>query len=201
MKKKTIIFDIGYVLVDYDWNEYLHTIFSDEHTIEVVADALYNHGVWNELDRGVWTDEQLRAGFIAPAPDYAEQIMEAYDRAGEALSTRPYAHDWIQGLKDRGYQVLYLSNWSEHIFKVGGHVLTFMPLFDGGIFSCKVHMIKPEKEIYELLCKQYNLDPAECVFIDDSAKNVEGARSVGITAIHFKDYESASRELEEILAE
>ena len=57
---KTIIFDIGYVLVDYDWNKYLHTIFSDEHTIEVVADALYNHGVWNELDRGVWTDEQLR---------------------------------------------------------------------------------------------------------------------------------------------
>ena len=127
--------------------------------------------------------------------------MEAYDRAGEALSTRPYAHDWIQGLKDRGYQVLYLSNWSEHIFNVGGHVLTFMPLFDGGIFSCRVHMIKPEKGIYELLCKQYDLDPAECVFIDDSAKNVEGARSVGITAIHFKDYESASKELEEILAE
>ena len=65
MKKKTIIFDIGYVLVDYDWNEYLRTIFSDEHTIEVVADALYNHGVWNELDRGVWTDEQLRAQIIA----------------------------------------------------------------------------------------------------------------------------------------
>ena len=80
-------------------------------------------------------------------------------------------------------------------------MLTFMPLFDGGIFSCRVHMIKPEKGIYELLCKQYDLDPAECVFIDDNAKNVEGARSVGITAIHFKDYESASRELEEILTE
>ena len=72
---KTVIFDIGYVLVHYDWDEYLHTLFSDEHTIAVVKDALYNHGVWNELDRGVWTEEQLKAGFVAPAPDYEKEIL------------------------------------------------------------------------------------------------------------------------------
>lgn len=197
---KTVIFDIGYVLVDYDWNRYLHTIFSDEQTIDVVRDALYNHGVWNELDRGVWTEKQLRDAFIAPAPAYEKEILEAYDRAGEALSPRPYASHWIQSLKDRGFQVLYLSNWSDHMFARSGDLLSFLPLFDGGIFSCKVHLIKPDPAIYRLLCETYRLDPADCVFIDDTAKNVEAARAFGIPTVHFKDYESACQELERLLA-
>ena len=196
---KTVIFDIGYVLVHYDWDEYLHTLFSDEHTIAVVKDALYNHGVWNELDRGVWTEEQLKAGFVAPAPDYEKEILEAFDRAGEALTRRPYAAEWIQSLKDRGYQVLYLSNWSQHLFDRCGDNLSFLPLFDGGIFSCRVHMIKPDPAIYKLLCDTYDLDPAQCVFIDDSRKNVDAARAFGIPSVHFTDYESTCRELEELL--
>lgn len=198
---KTVIFDIGYVLVDYDWNEYLHTIFTDEHTIAVVKDALYNHGVWNELDRGVWTEEQLKAGFVAPAPDYEKEILEAYERAGEALTKRPYAAEWISSLKDRGYQVLYLSNWSDHMFERAGDNLSFLPLFDGGIFSCRARMIKPDPAIYQLLCDTYHLEPARCVFIDDNQKNVEAARDFGIPSVHFIDYESACRELEELLKE
>lgn len=196
---KTVIFDIGYVLVDYDWDEYLHSIFTDEQTVEVVKDALYNHGVWNELDRGVWSEEQLKAGFVAPAPDYEKEILEAFDRAGEALTRRPYAAEWIQSLKDRGYQVLYLSNWSQHIFDRSGDNLSFLPLFDGGIFSCRVHLIKPDPAIYKLLCDTYHLDPAQCVFIDDNQKNVDAARSCGIVSVHFKDYDSACRDLEKLL--
>ncbi len=197
---KTIIFDIGYVLVDYDWDRYLHRIFDNEETVRIVADALYNHGVWNELDRGVWTKDELMAGFIAPAPAYEKEIREAFARAGEELTTRPYAAQWIQSLKDRGYQVLYLSNWSEHIMSVASHVLSFMPLFDGGIFSYKVHLTKPDPAIYQLLCDTYQLDPKECVFIDDSPKNVAAARDFGLTAIHFTDYENANAQLEEILS-
>ena len=86
---KTVIFDIGYVLVHYDWDEYLHSLFSDEHTIAVVKDALYNHGVWNELDRGVWTEEQLKAGFVAPAPDYEKEILEASVRPSDSQIRLP----------------------------------------------------------------------------------------------------------------
>ena len=95
--------------------------------------------------------------------------------------------------------MLYLSNWSQHIFDRCGDNLSFLPLFDGGIFSCRVHMIKPDPAIYKLLCDTYDLDPAQCVFIDDSRKNVDAARAFGIPSVHFTDYESTCRELEELL--
>ena len=58
-------------------------------------------------------------------------------------------------------------------------------LFDGQIVSCEVGCGKPHREIYDCLLTQYELNPAETIFIDDRIDNVEAAANMGITPFHF----------------
>ena len=67
---------------------------------------------------------------------------------------------------------------------------------DGRVISFEVFQLKPDPEIYETLLKKYALDPAECVFIDDRAENIETARKLGMKGIVFTDYETGRKELE-----
>ena len=48
-------------------------------------------------------------------------------------------------------------------------------------------MMKPDPAIYHLLCARYAVSPARAVFIDDSPPNVDGARQIGMHALHFVD--------------
>ena len=51
--------------------------------------------------------------------------------------------------------------------------------------SADIHIVKPDIRIYEHLLKTYKLTPEECLFIDDRADNVAGAKSAGMNAVQF----------------
>lgn len=190
----TVIFDIGNVLVDFDWGEYIRNLF-DKKTYEIVKDALFGSPLWNEIDRGVMSRDELLEAFGKRAPGYENEIRIAFDRVGDALVQRSYAIPWIRELKAKGLRVLYLSNYSHHVMQCNPSVLSFTDYMDGGIFSCMVKLIKPDPLIYKALLKQYSLKPEECVFIDDNAANITAAAALGINCIHFKSYEQAYNEL------
>jgi HAD superfamily hydrolase (TIGR01509 family) len=61
-----------------------------------------------------------------------------------------------------------------------------------------VQLRKPEPEIYLLSAERLGLQPKECVFIDDLELNVDGARALGMTAIHHTSYDETRRELESL---
>ena len=67
------------------------------------------------------------------------------------------------------------------------------------MFSFQCKWIKPEREIYEELCRKYSIEPRESVFLDDRLDNIEQARNLGFCGIQFESYEQAVRELEPIL--
>ena len=67
--------------------------------------------------------------------------------------------------------------------------------------SFREGVIKPSREIYELICSRYEINPSKAVFLDDNAANVQGARDFGLHAIHFKTYEQAKEELNKYLEE
>ena len=64
-----------------------------------------------------------------------------------------------------------------------------------------VGMIKPDADIYQCLFDKYNLNPEECVFIDDRLENIEGGRKLGMEGIAFTDYETGKKKLERMLSE
>ncbi len=197
-KIKNVIFDIGNVLVDFNWDRYIHSLFTDETLIQELNTAIWGDGRWDRLDWGENPKIAIQR-MIDYAPEHESEIKLLFSRVGETLGRREYSHDWINSLKSRGYRVYYLSNYSKLVMNANPDVLDFLPLMDGGVFSCNIHMIKPEHEIYRYIAKQYNLVPSECVFIDDLLPNVRGAEDCGFHAIQFLSYQQAHLDLEELL--
>ena len=78
-------------------------------------------------------------------------------------------------------------------------VLDFLPLMDGGVFSCYVGQVKPDPAIYRTISEKYGLTPEECVFLDDNKANIDAARDFGMNGIHFVSFEQADKELQELL--
>lgn len=192
---KNIIFDIGNVLTDFRWRELLQEKGFDETMIERFAKAAFLNDVWREYDRGVWTDEQLIEAFVQNDPAIEKEIRMVFENIEGMVTPREYAIPWLKKLKESGYRVLYLSNFSRKAEVECADSLSFMPYMDGGILSYQDKMIKPDPAIYELLLTRYGLVAEESVFIDDTPVNVEAAKKFGIHGIHFKTKEQVDEEL------
>ena len=190
----TVIFDIGNVLMKFDYLPYVRKLLGDEEAVERVNHAIFHSHLWDELDRGEDTDEIFQK-MLDTEPDYKEQIRLTFDSVGECMERQEYAVPWIRRLKKEGFRVLYLSNYSPHTMQANLDVLNFLPFMDGGIFSCDVRMIKPDPGIFRLLIEKYSLEPEKCAFIDDDQRNIDSAKQLGFTAIRFVDFDHADAEL------
>ncbi len=191
----TIIFDIGNVLADFTWREHYEKFGYDDAMIERIADATVRSPIWNENDRGVWSDEQLLQAMIDNDPEIEKDIRRVLDNVDTMVVHNDYAIPWIMALKEKGYRTLYLSNFSRKARVECAQALDFLPYLDGGILSYQEKVIKPMPEIYELLIERYQLAPEECVFLDDTLVNLEAAGKFGIHTIQFKNQAQAIEEL------
>ena len=199
MMIKNIIFDVGKVLVEYDPDGMMKKLGFDEETLQTVNQAVFQNELWNESDRGVLSPEELLEAFIANNPAYEKEIRQVIDAVGDTISLMPYAVEWVKGLKERGYHLYILSNYAKYTYEKTSHKMEFLPYMDGVVFSYRCKLIKPEKEIYEYICKTYELKPEESVFLDDRKDNVEAARNMGMHGIVFENYAQGSETLEQLL--
>ena len=199
---KTVIFDIGNVLVDFCWRKMYEGFGLEGQELERFADATVRHQAWVDLDQGIITTEEAKEAYAKEVPEYRAFIERIYQEMDKMLVQFEYSIPWIKELKERGYRIYILSNWSKPAYDACQNTaLSFLPLVDGVVFSYKEFVIKPDKKIYEIICDRYDINPAEAVFLDDSEANIISAREFGLHAIHFKSYEQGRKELEELLAE
>lgn len=194
----TIIFDIGNVLADFAWEAYYRSFGYEEEMFRRVAKATVLNPMWNEYDRGVMSDEEILQGFIDSDPEIGEEIKKAVRYIEPMVTRNDYAIPWIQELQGKGYRCLYLSNFSERGHRECAAALDFIPYLDGGILSYQERLIKPMPEIYQLLIDRYGLVPEECVFMDDTLRNLEAAEKFGIHTIHFQNQAQAIEELKKL---
>lgn len=195
---RNIVFDIGNVLSDFCWREFLQNKGFEEEMINRLARATVLTPYWNEYDRGAWSEEQIMQAFVKCDPEIEAEIHKGFDNVTGMVRIRDYACSWVQELKTKGYKVYYLSNFARKTEEQCPDSLAFIPMMDGGILSYREKLIKPGEEIYNLLCERYGLKPEECVFLDDTLKNIETARRLGWKGIHFTTKEQAIRELREM---
>lgn len=192
---KNIIFDIGNVLTAFQWNKKFQNTGYPEEILKRVARATVLSDMWKEYDRGVLTESELMDAFIRHDPEMESFIRGCVGNYLGMLQTYDYTTPWIRSLKKNGYGVYYLSNMPEIAERDCTEALDFVKETDGGIMSWSVRMVKPDAAIYQLLLERYGLKAEECVFLDDSEKNVEAARKVGMYGIVFCDKEQACEEL------
>lgn len=193
---KNIVFDVGNVLVEWDPKKALRELGIDGEDMEAVLDATVRSDVWNESDRSTLSDEELLSRMIGNAPGYEEQIRQLWEHVQLAIWQFDYSRAWIGRLKENGYRVYILSNYSKYAYEKTIEALSFLEDVDGALFSYEVHQIKPEPEIYLSLLQKFHLNAEECVFLDDRKENVEAAKQQGICGIQFHTYEQAVAELQ-----
>lgn len=186
---KTVIFDIGNVMVDFCFDEFIKKNGDPKEIRERIRRATLESGFWGELDKGILSYEEVLQKFIEKDPGLESQIRAIFgDTAGIVLK-RDYAIPLVKRLRCNGYQVLALSNFPEKVYQENREPLAFLQEMNGYILSYQDHVIKPDARIYRLLQERYGFMPAECVFIDDLQENLDAAKAQGWNTILFTDYE------------
>ena len=187
---RNMVFDIGNVLMDFRWKEYMRSLFGEnEALIQTINQGIWHNGCWAAMDKGEMDGAATLRSAVAFAPQYEKEIKLTLDRVAHAFHKFGYAVPWVQELKRMGLNVYYLSNYSAFSIAANPDVLNFIPYMDGGVFSFEVKAVKPDPEIYRCLCDKYDLKPEECLFTDDVPANVKGAQACGFQGIVFEGYE------------
>ncbi len=194
---KNIVFDIGGVLADFRIREFLMKKGLDAPMIRRVLKASVTNPYWGRFERGEVTEEETLRGFAAADPEIEKEIRLAYTDLRGMLVMRDYAIPLVQRLKQAGYGVYYLSNYSKKAYDECAESLAFMPFMDGGIVSFKVGLTKPDPRMFRCFLERFGLRPEECAFIDDTEENVTVARTLGFAGIVFRNYDALLSELRE----
>jgi 2-haloacid dehalogenase len=191
-----IIFDFGGVLLDWDPRYLYQKLF--ENDVDATERFLDEIGFveWNlEQDRGrpfAVAIKELQERF----PHYAE-FIGAYDERWEESIGGPIQSTvkLLGALKQAGFPLYGLSNWSAETFRRIRHKHPFLNWFDDIVLSGEVRITKPDPRIYTVLLERIGRPAAACLFIDDSEANVAAAQQLGFKTILFKSPEQLQSEL------
>ena len=187
---RTIIFDIGNVLADFNWRAYLDSYQLSEKEDKIVEASLFLSPLWAEIDRGRLSDEELLEEICKEVPEYKELICRIYAGAALAVNQNSYAPGLLKSLREQGYRIYILSNYGKTFYEQRLSHFEFLQYSDGQVVSYQEKYIKPEPEIYEILLSRYQIKPEEAVFLDDLPRNLETARKFGLNTVRVTGYES-----------
>lgn len=204
MKKyKNIIFDVGDVLLKYRWRDMLADYGLDEESVERVGNELFHDpdGLWQAFDLAVMTEDEIAAEYCRKYPADAEAISWFISHGEYMHVAMPKVWKAVHELKKAGYKIYLLSNYPENLFKKHTQYADFMKDIDGLTVSYMINIAKPDRRIYENLCKKYRLTPSECLFFDDRQINVDGAIACGMAAKRVTTQEKLLADLDKLINE
>ena len=194
-RAQVVVFDLGGVLIDWNPRYLYRELFKDEAAMELFLTEVC-HAAWNEeQDRG----RSFAAAIEEAAARHPGQraLIEAYHHRWEEMLAGP-----IEGtvgilaeLKDGGHELHALTNWSAEKFPIARERYAFLTWFETILVSGEHGLIKPDPRIFELLLERIGREAGACIYIDDNAKNVAAAGSLGFAAVHFQSPEQLRDEL------
>ncbi|WP_299907419.1 HAD family phosphatase [uncultured Paracoccus sp.] len=192
-----IVFDLGNVLIGWQPELAFADHFDDLQQARDWLERIDFHD-WNRTQDGGRSIADGLAVIRDAHGETAAAPLEGYTAGFPVTIREPIPGTWqiAEGLKASGHRMFAITNWSADNWPAA---LTTYPqlttLFEDIVVSGIEKMLKPDAEIYLALTNRNGIAPADCLFIDDSAANVEGARAVGMDAIHFTEAPALAAEL------
>ncbi|WP_280154324.1 HAD family phosphatase [Piscinibacter sp. XHJ-5] len=185
-----VVFDFGGVVFRWQPHEFMARLLPHHATGEAAVAALVTEffqgysGDWAEFDRGMVDEARLaqriawRTGIALPD---VQKIIDAVPF--ELQPVEPMVR-LMERLREGGHRLFFLSNmpapYAQHLETTH----EFMRWFEGGVFSSRVQLVKPEPAIFHEAVRRFGAAPNELLFIDDFALNVKAARALGWQAVH-----------------
>ena len=180
---KNIILDIGGIILD-DGKENLRKYLqvSKEET-EKLYKIVYGSKGFRQYLLGYINLEECMNSVISENSEYKDYIEKMLLKSNlkDIVPIKSDVLQVIRKLKER-YKIYFLSNITKETYE---YIEEILNEFDGGIYSFKVHLCKPNPEIYKKLLYTYNLKKEESIFFDDRQRNVDIGNKLGIKSTKF----------------
>lgn len=182
---RNVVFDMGGVLFRWEPLAMSRRVCDTEEDARLLSQAVFESQEWVWQDAGAVDEETV-------AWASKTRVPHRLHAAAEELVFHWHDHrvhiagmeELICDLKEEGYGVYLLSNAGESFARYEAQ-LPARACFDGMVVSCYEHVVKPDARIYRTLLERFGLEAGECLFVDDTPRNVLGARRVGMRAYHF----------------
>jgi 2-haloacid dehalogenase len=195
-KITAIIFDFGGVLVDWNPRNVYQQYFPDQP--QAMEDFL------NEINFMEWNAQQDKGRTFADGaailskefPQHTQLIHAYYENWEKSIIGQiDESVEILIALKDKGYLIYGLSNWSAETFPIARKKYEVFELLDDYVLSGDVNLIKPGQEIFKYCLGKFGKTAQECLFIDDSEPNIITAKNLGFDVIHFTSPAQLKNEL------
>lgn len=185
---RNIVFDLGGVILNLDMQRtsdaFRQLGFAD---FDRVYGQLKQSDLFDRFDKGHISENDFRRALAAGLPETvtAAQIDAAWNAM--LLDLPEERIRFLENIK-KTHRIFLLSNTNEiHVRAFEAYLQqafgfsNFDHIFEKAYYSCRIGMRKPDREIFDFVLAENNLEPAETLFIDDSPQHVEGAQKAGIT--------------------
>jgi 2-haloacid dehalogenase len=192
---KTVIFDFGGVLLDWSPYYLLRKVMTNDTEIAALLVEI-DFTNWNrECDKGL------------PFTESTEDLCRRFPHRAEVL--RIFNERWLEtlgcvfeknveilkALKAQGVPLYGLSNWSSEKFALVEPRYEFFSVFIDKAISGREKTAKPDPQLCRILLQRNRLDPAECVYIDDSEDNIRMGSQLGLNCILYRSSSLLREEL------
>lgn len=183
-----IILDMGNVLLEWNKDKILKAVAKTEKDYLILDKAIFQSGLWERLDLGTLTREELVDKVLSMIGDcYQEKVEEVIWNWPAYIDIYCEVFPLLATLKEKGHRIFVLSNTSPVFYELLKDQLSpLAEILNGFVLSCDVKAIKPDPKMFEEILQKYELDPANCIFLDDIADNTKIAESLGIKAYQVK---------------
>jgi putative hydrolase of the HAD superfamily len=196
MNIKNIVFDVGNVLVHYDPAAIIKQCFPEENEQKqaLLVQSIFKQQTWYDLNLGLITEAQAIQRYHNELGIEIAQLRHLVETVKVSLTPLD-GINLLQTLHSNDYPLYALTDNTLEIMAYLKKRYDFWPLLQGVVVSADIGYLKPAKEIYQQLLTEYDLVPAQTLFIDDMPKNVEGAIACGLQAIQYLNVDQCIAEL------
>lgn len=193
---KNIVFDMGMVLLVWNPLQSCLRHCDTQERAQKLNELIFTCPDWPKyMDTGAMHEDEYLNYVLSKADEadkpYIRKILSDYWL--DALYPVAGMEQLVEELLNEGYRIYLLSNVG-YRFHDYGYKIRHMPRFSGVLLSSEQKMIKPSPKIFERLCELYQLNPQECLFVDDVEANVNGARAIGMQGVRFTGSPACVRE-------
>ncbi|WP_137752312.1 HAD family phosphatase [Sphingopyxis sp. L1A2A] len=182
---RSVIFDVGRVLFDWDLRYLFAKLIADADELEWFVSNVVTPGWHFQSDAGGLLADmlpELKARF----PDHAPLIDAYAARFNETIpGAMPGSLELVERLDAAGVPLFAITNFGHEFWEGFRPTQPIFDRFQGIIVSGTEKLIKPDPAIYRLAIERFGIDPAGALFIDDVAANIAGAESLGIAGHLF----------------
>ena len=198
-KIENIVFDIGNVLMKWNPEGIYKTLFDKDDYYDHPLSNIVGGEVWLEMDKGTIELNTAIEKLSELYKPYGREIDKFIREAPHYIYPLTKSVECALKYKENGYNIFLLSNFPEYAFKIIRSKYNFFNQFHGEIISFNVKAIKPNRDIYEILLSEYNLEPENTLFIDDIKENIAAAEKLNIKGLHLTKDTDLNLELKSII--